>query len=125
MYNKCMLTNINLDETVVAEAMRLTGARTKREVVDRALRELVARAKRPDVASLLGLGGLDLQYDHKVARGGDAWMRVEEPRLEYGVARQTTRQATPAAAQQAKRSVARVPKSAPQTAAAISKTKTR
>lgn len=78
-----MLTNINIDETLVAQAMKLSGARSKREVVDRALRELVARATRPDVASLLGLGGLDLQYDHKIARGGGAWMPVEEPKAAY------------------------------------------
>ena len=34
-------TNIDLDDKLVREAMRLTGARTKREVVDIALRRLV------------------------------------------------------------------------------------
>jgi Arc/MetJ family transcription regulator len=36
-------TNIVLDADLVAEAMRLTNARTKREVVDLALRRLVAQ----------------------------------------------------------------------------------
>lgn len=36
-------TNIELDDTLVKEAFRLTGARTKREVVDIALRRLVER----------------------------------------------------------------------------------
>jgi Arc/MetJ family transcription regulator len=36
-----MRTNIVLSETLTNEAMRLTGATTKREVVDLALRELV------------------------------------------------------------------------------------
>ena len=36
-------TNIEIDDDVVTEAMRLTGARTKREVVDIALRRLVSR----------------------------------------------------------------------------------
>jgi Arc/MetJ family transcription regulator len=80
-----MRTNIDLNDELVAEAMRLTGARTKREVVERALSELVARGKRPSIAGLLGIGGLDPDYDHKVARGGDAWVRVEEPRAQYGV----------------------------------------
>src|SRR4051812_41093757 len=44
---RAMITNIDIDETLVAEAMKTSGARTKREVVDRALREMVARAKRP------------------------------------------------------------------------------
>lgn len=34
-------TNIELDDRLVEEAMDLTGARTKREVVDIALRRLV------------------------------------------------------------------------------------
>lgn len=36
-------TNIELDDDLVAKAMRLTGARTKREVVDVALRRLVEK----------------------------------------------------------------------------------
>lgn len=38
-------TNIDLDEKVLAEAMRLTRARTKREVVHLGLRELIRLAK--------------------------------------------------------------------------------
>lgn len=34
-------TNIVLDDALVERAMKLTGAKTKREVVDRALREMV------------------------------------------------------------------------------------
>ncbi len=36
-------TNIVLDDRLVGQAMRLSGAKTKREAVDLALRELVAR----------------------------------------------------------------------------------
>jgi len=36
-------TNIELDDALVKEAFRLTGARTKREVVDIALRRLVEK----------------------------------------------------------------------------------
>jgi len=36
-------TNIELDDDLVEEAMDLTGARTKREVVDIALRRLVEK----------------------------------------------------------------------------------
>jgi Arc/MetJ family transcription regulator len=36
-------TNIELDDALVMKAMRLTGARTKREVVDIALRRLVEK----------------------------------------------------------------------------------
>jgi Arc/MetJ family transcription regulator len=78
-----MITNIDIDETIVAEAMKLSGARTKREVVDKALREMVARAKRPSIRELFGIGGIDPDYDHKVARGAGPWVRVEEPRAVY------------------------------------------
>lgn len=36
-------TNIELDDQLVERAMRLTGARTKRQVVDIALRRLVEK----------------------------------------------------------------------------------
>ncbi|MES2282707.1 MAG: type II toxin-antitoxin system VapB family antitoxin [Pseudomonadota bacterium] len=78
-----MITNIDIDEAIVAEAMRLSGARTKREVVDRALREMVARASRPSIRELFGTGGIDPDYDHKAARGAGPWVRVEEPRAVY------------------------------------------
>ena len=81
-----MITNIDIDAAVVAEAMRLSGARTKREVVDRALRELVARASRPSVRELFGIGGVDPDYDPKApwARGAQVGQnRVEQPRASY------------------------------------------
>jgi Arc/MetJ family transcription regulator len=41
-----MRTNIDLDDRKIAEAQRLTGAKTKKEVVDLALDELIrARSK--------------------------------------------------------------------------------
>lgn len=36
-------TNIEIDDVLAAKAMRLTGARTKRQVVDIALRRLVEK----------------------------------------------------------------------------------
>lgn len=50
----CMRTNIEIDEAVVREVQALTGARTKREAVDLALRDLVARHRRVEVLSLRG-----------------------------------------------------------------------
>ena len=49
-----MRTNIVLDESLVGEAMRVSGARTKREVVDIALRELVAQRRQRDLHMLPG-----------------------------------------------------------------------
>jgi Arc/MetJ family transcription regulator len=36
-------TNIVLDDALIKRAMQVSGAKTKREAVDRALREMVAR----------------------------------------------------------------------------------
>jgi Arc/MetJ family transcription regulator len=38
-------TNIDLDEALIAEAMRLTGVNTKKEVVHLGLRELIRLAR--------------------------------------------------------------------------------
>jgi Arc/MetJ family transcription regulator len=50
----CMRTNIEIDDEVMREAQRLTGVRTKREMVDLALRELVARHRRLGILELRG-----------------------------------------------------------------------
>jgi Arc/MetJ family transcription regulator len=50
----CMRTNIEIDDHVMREVLRLTGLRTKREAVDFALREVVARHERLGVLKLRG-----------------------------------------------------------------------
>ena len=50
----CMRTNIEIDDDVMLEAQHLLGASTKRETVDMALRELVARHRRLGVLDLRG-----------------------------------------------------------------------
>lgn len=50
----CVRTNIEIDNGVLHEAQELIGARTKRETVDVALRELVARHRRIGVLDLRG-----------------------------------------------------------------------
>jgi len=49
-----MRTNIDIDDGVLSEVRRLTGAKTKREAVDIALRELVARHRRTGILKLRG-----------------------------------------------------------------------
>lgn len=81
-----MLTNIDIDEALIAEAMKVSGARTKREAVDRALRDLVARANRPRLRDVFGLAGEATYwpgYDPK-ADGEEAGQhRVEQPVAGY------------------------------------------
>ncbi|MEW6552838.1 MAG: type II toxin-antitoxin system VapB family antitoxin [Actinomycetota bacterium] len=49
-----MRTNIVIDDELVEKARRLTGIKTKRALVDMALRELVARKERKGILSLEG-----------------------------------------------------------------------
>jgi Arc/MetJ family transcription regulator len=56
-----MRTNIVLDEQLVAEAMRLSSAKTKKALVDEALRTLVAVRSREDKARRYELGLRRLQ----------------------------------------------------------------
>ncbi len=50
----CMRTNIDIDDDVLREAQRLIGTRTKRETVNLALRELVARHRQIGILDLRG-----------------------------------------------------------------------
>lgn len=50
----CMRTNIDIDDEVLREAQRLLGTGTKRETVDVALREVVARHRQLGVLDLRG-----------------------------------------------------------------------
>lgn len=44
----------DIDPKILAEAQRVSGCRTKRETLDRALREFVARRRAQELASLAG-----------------------------------------------------------------------
>src|SRR4051794_35825981 len=84
-----MLTKIDIDEKLVAQAMQVSGARTKREVVDRALRELVARARRPRLRDVFGLATEDTywpDYDPKADPHEAGKYRVEQGVAGYKVA---------------------------------------
>ena len=50
----CMRTNIDIDDEVLREAQRLVGTRTKRDTVNLALRELVARHRQIGILDLRG-----------------------------------------------------------------------
>jgi len=65
-----MRTNIVLDDELIAEAMRLAGVRTRREMVDRALREFVARRRQREILELAGQDLVDPTYDVRAVRAG-------------------------------------------------------
>lgn len=50
-----MHTHIVVDETLVAEAMDLTGIKTKRQVIDAALRTFVRLRRQRDILDLEGV----------------------------------------------------------------------
>jgi Arc/MetJ family transcription regulator len=65
-----MRTNIVLDDELVKEAFRHSNAKTKRELVDQALREFVENHKRRDIRELRGKGLIRPDYEYKALREG-------------------------------------------------------
>ena len=49
-----MRTNIEIDDTLIAEAMKATGTRTKREAVDLALRTVLRLREQAKIRELRG-----------------------------------------------------------------------
>ena len=66
-----MRTNVVLDDELVREAMALSQLKTKRDLVDQALREFVAFRKRLNIQDLRGSGLIDESYDYKALRTRD------------------------------------------------------
>ncbi len=65
-----MRTNIVLDDKLVRAAMKLSGARTKRDVVNIALQRLVEgqKVKHARILELAGDGCLDPAYNVRAVR---------------------------------------------------------
>ncbi len=65
-----MRTNIVLDDRLVEEAMILSGAKTKKELISNALREFVTARKRLNLLDLDGKIKFSEAYDYKRLREG-------------------------------------------------------
>lgn len=63
-----MRTNIVLDDELIAEAARLSGISTKKELVHEALRVFIATKKRKSLLDLRGKIEFAPGYDHKALR---------------------------------------------------------
>lgn len=63
-----MATNLHIDEQLLEEALRVSGKRTKREVVNEALEEYVRSRKQKDILNLFGQVDFDKSYDYKQKR---------------------------------------------------------
>ena len=53
-YIACMKTTINIDEKIINEAMNIYGIKTKTEIVEMGLNELINADKRKRLAGLFG-----------------------------------------------------------------------
>jgi Arc/MetJ family transcription regulator len=65
-----MRTNIDIDDELLDEAMRLTGLKTKRAVVEEALRRLIRLRRQAEVLDLYGKIPLEDDLDEsRLGRG--------------------------------------------------------
>ncbi|MBW1704957.1 MAG: type II toxin-antitoxin system VapB family antitoxin [Deltaproteobacteria bacterium] len=65
-----MRTNIVLDDDLVKEAFKYSGAKTKKELIHLALQELVENKQRLNLLDLEGEIEFDADYDYKRLREG-------------------------------------------------------
>lgn len=57
-----------IDETLMKEAMTLSGLKTKRDIVHRALEDFVRNLKKRDLREIRGKVSFTAGYDHKKLR---------------------------------------------------------
>ncbi|NJM76146.1 MAG: type II toxin-antitoxin system VapB family antitoxin [Acaryochloridaceae cyanobacterium RU_4_10] len=63
-----MRTNVDLDDTLVEEAFRLTTAKTKKELLNQALQALIQTRKKKNLLDLAGKIQFADDYDYKALR---------------------------------------------------------
>ncbi len=63
-----MRTNIVLDETLVNEALKLSGVKTKKDIIHLALEEFIRNQKRKNLLDLFGKIEFKDHYDYKSMR---------------------------------------------------------
>jgi Arc/MetJ family transcription regulator len=63
-----MATNLNIDPELIEQALRVSGEKTKKAAVTRALEEFIARRKQKNLLELMGRLEWDTSYDYKAER---------------------------------------------------------
>jgi hypothetical protein len=63
-----MATNLSIDPRLIDEALELSGERTKKAAVTRALEEFIARRRQRRLLDLMGKLEWDPGYDYKTER---------------------------------------------------------
>ena len=69
--NPHMSTNLSLDPNLINRALELSGERTKKAAVTRALEEFIARREQKRLLELMGSLEWDASYDYKRERSRD------------------------------------------------------
>ena len=63
-----MATNLELDDKLIMQALKIGHHKTKREAVTEALKEYIAHKKQLKIINLFGHIDFDTDYDYKKAR---------------------------------------------------------
>jgi hypothetical protein len=63
-----MATNLAIDPDILERAVQVSGERTKRAAVTKALQEFIARREQQRVAELFGKFEWDASFDYKAER---------------------------------------------------------
>lgn len=63
-----MATNLDIDDELIEEALRLSGLKTKKAAVTLALQEYVRRKRQLGILELAGTIDFDPEFDHKEFR---------------------------------------------------------
>ncbi len=63
-----MATNLSIDPELIERALELSGERTKKAAVTKALQEFIARRQQKRVLELIGKLEWDAAYDYKAER---------------------------------------------------------
>ena len=66
-----MATNLAIDPALIERALAVSGERTKKAAVTKALEEFVARREQKRVLDLMGKLEWDSSFDYKKARSRD------------------------------------------------------
>ncbi len=63
-----MATNLSIDPELIDRALKISGERTKKAAVTKALQEYIARREQKQIAELFGKLEWDTDYDYKSER---------------------------------------------------------
>ena len=66
-----MATNLSIDPDLLERALEVSGVKTKKEAVTRALQEFIARRKQRGLLELFGKLEWDTSYNYKRERSRD------------------------------------------------------